>query len=121
MAEQTGSSAQTGDNRASPRAKRRLMVKYGTEKADRTAFTGDVSESGLFLRTNAVLAPGTVVQVEIEFPERKWSLWGRVAWAKKVPAQLAHVIPCGMGIEFVEPPPDWSDFFAAWQAKNGLA
>ncbi len=120
MAGQTGSARREGDNRAAPRAKRRLMVKYGTDKADRTAFTGDVSETGVFLRTNMVLPPGAVVQVEIEFPERKWSLWARVAWAKKVPAQLAHVIPCGMGIEFVEPPSDWFDFFATWKAKNGL-
>ena len=109
------------DHRASQRAKRRMMVKFGTDKADRTAFTGDVSATGIFLRTNSVVAPGTVLQIEIEFPERNWSLWGRVAWAKKVPSQLAHVLPCGMGIEFVEPPSEWFDFFSVWKVKNGLA
>lgn len=108
------------DNRETGRARRRMMVRYGTNGPEKTGFTGNVSESGLFLRTNMVLAPGTMLQLEIQFPERNWSLWGRVVWAKKVPPQLAHVLECGMGVCFVDPPEDWLDFFDAWKAKSGI-
>lgn len=115
-----GGARSSSDNRIAPRAPRRLMVKYGPSAPDKTAFTQNISETGLFLRTNMVHAPGTTLQIEIEFPERKFSLWCRVVWAKKVPPQLAHVLQCGMGICFIDPPSDWYDFFAIWKSKNGL-
>lgn len=49
-----------GDHHGSPRTKRRLMVHHGTDQADRTAFTGNVSERGLFLRTGKALAPDEI-------------------------------------------------------------
>ena len=68
------------------------MVKYGTDKADRTAFTKNLSETGLFIGTNNVFKPGTTIQVELKFPDHTFSMWARVIWAKKVPSQLAHVV-----------------------------
>lgn len=112
--------AANSELRSDDRAKRRLMVRFGVDIPDKTGFTGNVSEGGLFIRTNAALRPGTMIQVEIEFPDRRWNLWARVAWAKKVPPQLAHVLVCGMGVEFVDPPDDWSDFFDVWSRKIGL-
>jgi len=96
------------------------MVRYGVETASKTGFTGNLSESGMFLRTNVVCPPGATIQVEIAFPDRVWSLWARVVWAKRVPPQLAHVLECGMGLCFVDPPPDWFDFFDVWRTKVGL-
>lgn len=107
------------DKRIAPRARRRLMVRFGPKGPEKTAFSGNISETGMFLRTNVVYAPGTTLHVEIAFPDQKINLWGRVAWAKKVPPQLAHVIECGMGIAFLEPPADWYTFFEAWQKQVG--
>jgi hypothetical protein len=45
-------------------------------------------------------------------------MWGEVIWAKKVPPQLAHLLDCGMGIRFVDPPPDWPGFYADWVRKG---
>ena len=89
-----------GDKRSGNRAKRRLMVRYGTSAAEKTAFTKNVSETGLFVQTNQVFKPGSTIQVLIQFPDRSFSMWARVVWAKAVPPQLAHILECGMGICF---------------------
>ena len=112
-----GTSAKANDKRVRNRTKRRLMVKYGTSTADKTAFTKNVSETGLYVQTNAVFAPGTTIQVQIEFPSRQFSMWARVVWAKKVPPQLAHVLDCGMGVCFIDPTPEWLSFFRDWSRK----
>jgi Tfp pilus assembly protein PilZ len=98
------------------RARKRLMIKYGTVRADRTAFTKNVSAVGIQIKTNSVYRPGTEIQIEIRVPERCFALRGRVVWAKKVPSQLAHVLDCGMGVAFVDPTPEWREFFAEWES-----
>jgi Tfp pilus assembly protein PilZ len=102
------------------RAKRRMMVRYGVSTTDKAAFTKNVSETGLFLQTNQVFKPGTTIQVQIQFPQNTFSMWGRVVWAKTVPPSLAHVVECGMGIRFVDPPAEWSTFFHEWAKKSGV-
>ena len=67
------------------RAKRRVMVRFGTRTPDKTAFTKNLSETGMFLQTNTVFKPGTTIQVQAEFPDQTFSMWARVVWAKKVP------------------------------------
>ena len=105
------------NKRGNGRTRRRLMVKYGTDKADRTAFTKNLSETGLFIGTNNVFKPGTTIQVELKFPEHTFNMWARVVWAKKVPSQLAHVVECGMGVCFVDPSPEWLEFYDRWKAQ----
>lgn len=101
------------------RAKRRLMVRFGTSAAEKTAFTKNVSETGLFVQTNSVFKPGTTIQVNIQFPDQQFSMWARVIWAKAVPPQLAHVLECGMGLCFIDPSPEWLAFFREWGKKSG--
>ncbi len=112
-----GTQEKAGEKRVRNRTKRRLMVKYGTSTADKMAFTRNVSETGLFVQTNAVFSPGTTIQVQIEFPSRQFSMWARVVWAKKVPPQLAHILECGMGVCFIDPTPEWLSFFRDWAKK----
>jgi Tfp pilus assembly protein PilZ len=107
------------EQRIARRAKRRVMVRFGEKSADRMAFTKNLSETGLFMQTNFVVKPGTVLSVELHFPDRKFSMWARVVWAKRVPPQLAHVLECGMGICFLEPTPDWLSFFRDWSRSVG--
>jgi hypothetical protein len=96
------------------------MVRYGASAPEKTAFTKNLSESGAFLQTNKVLPPGSTMLVEIQFPERTWSLWARVIWAKQVPPQLAHILECGMGIQFIDPGTDFENYFRKWKMKLGL-
>ena len=107
------------DKRNINRAKRRVMVRFGTSAADKTAFTKNVSETGLFVQTNSVFKPGTTIQVNIKFPDREFSMWARVIWAKAVPPQLAHVLECGMGVCFIDPSPEWLAHFREWGKKSG--
>ena len=96
------------------------MVRYGAHGPEKTAFTRNISETGVFLQTNAIFHPGSTIQVQIHFPERTWSLWARVAWAKKVPPNLSHILDCGMGLQFVDPGQEWLAFFEDWKRRNGL-
>ena len=107
-------------NRKASRARRRLMVRFGTQVPEKTGFTKDISETGLFIRTNSVIAPGKTIQVQVEFPEEKFTLWAKVIWAKKVPPQLAHIMDCGMGVHFIEPPAGWLKFCKEWKAGLGV-
>ena len=102
------------------RSKRRLTVRFGIGKTDRTAFTRNISESGLFVQTHMALKPGTTIQVEIKFPDRQFCHLARVIWARQVPAQLAGVVEGGMGVCFIEPSPEWLEFYRVWARKNGL-
>jgi Tfp pilus assembly protein PilZ len=108
------------DDRRNKRSPRRLMVRYGAHGLERTAFTRNISETGVFLQTNAVFQPGQTIQVQISFPGRTWELWARVAWAKKVPPNLAHVLECGMGLQFVNPGEEWVGFFQNWRHECGM-
>lgn len=108
------------EDRIAKRSSRRLMVRFGAHAPDRTGFTQNISVTGLFLKTNSVLPPGTTVAIEIHFPQGTFSQWARVAWAKKVPPQLAHVLECGMGLHYVDPTEAWRTFFEQWKKKGGI-
>ncbi len=101
------------------RSRKRLMVRFGVAKPERTAFTKNISDTGLFINTNHVMRPGTMIQVEVHFPDRTFSHWARVVWAKQVPAELAHIVECGMGIRFMDPSPDWGEYYLRWKEKTG--
>jgi len=102
------------------RAKRRMMVRYGVSAADKTAFTKNLSETGMFLQTNQVFKPGSTIHVQVQFPKKTFSMWARVVWAKTVPVTLAHVLECGMGLCFIDPTPEWIAFFRDWAKKSGV-
>jgi hypothetical protein len=106
--------AEGHDKRRIKRSLRRVMVRYGTRTPDRTAFTKNVSETGMFLQTNSVFKPGTTIQVQAEFPDRTFTMWARVVWAKKVPPQLAHLLGSGMGICFIDPTSEWIQYYREW-------
>jgi Tfp pilus assembly protein PilZ len=84
------------------------------DQTSRSGYTQNISESGLFVRTNRVFRPGTTVHLEIQFPDRSFHLWGRVAWAKKVPPQLAHLVNCGMGVRYLAPTVEYLEHFEKW-------
>ena len=93
------------------RLRKRLMVRYGVDPPLKTAFARDISVKGIQIATNGVVTPGSTIQVELNFPDRTFTMWARVVWAKKVPLQLAHTLHCGMGLDFLEPEPAWIEYF----------
>ena len=112
--------AERKDNRGVKRAKSRLMVRFGETVPNKVGFTANISESGLYLRTNSVFRPGSTIQLAVQFPDRTFTFWGGVVWAKQVPPQLAHILECGMGIRFIDPGADWAKFYGTWKKKFGI-
>ena len=99
------------DKRDKHRNPKRVMVRYGTRMPDKTAFTKNISATGLFIQTNSVFKPGSTIQVHLLFPDQEFILWARVRWAKKVPPQLEGIVATGMGVQFVEPNQYWIDYY----------
>jgi len=89
----------------SPRYRRRVEVRYvGAGYPERVGFSGNISLSGMMLRTPVVLPPGTILTLDIYFPAQILRLEGRVMWAREGPMTLLSTGRIGMGIRFVDPP-----------------
>ncbi len=106
------------ERRRTRRAPRRIMVRFGTRAPEKTAFTRNISETGMFLQTNSVQAPGTTLQVQFDLAGRSFTLWARVVWAKKSPPELAHLLGSGMGLCFIEPPSEWLATYERWVRRR---
>lgn len=91
------------DKRDIRRIKKRITIRFGIGEAVRVAFTEDISMTGMFIRTPNVIPPNSKVMIEFDLPEGcKVVLEARVMWAKKVPANLFHLVKkSGMGVRFL--------------------
>lgn len=89
------------DSRIKDRFRKRLQIKFGPEFPEKMAYSGDVSEDGLFIRTVVAKYVHGHMQVEITTPEGEVViLEGQVRWAKRVPAQMVHKHPrAGFGLQ----------------------
>jgi hypothetical protein len=90
------------DNRDLKRHRKRLTLKFGVDAASRISFTEDISRLGMCIRSAVVSPPGTLLSIDLILPDGNLvKMTGVVAWAKKVPPNMIHVIKkCGMGIKF---------------------
>ncbi len=111
MAHARSRSVASCDKRDNYRKPKRVKIRYGTRMADNTAFTRNISATGMFIQTNSVFKPGSTIQVHLQFPDRRFVMWARVRWAKRVPPQLIGIMAPGMGVRFVDPRPDWIDYY----------
>jgi hypothetical protein len=83
-----------------PRFTKRLEARFSSAGLSFTGILSNLSESGLFIRTNRGFAPGTVIDVELVMPDRKISfLKGLVRRTVKTPMSS---LKNGMGIELIE-------------------
>lgn len=82
------------------RHRKRLTMKFGVDLPSRVAFTDDISREGMCIRTAMVCPPGSRLTIELNLPDGTVAkLGGKVMWAKKVPANMVHLVKkCGMGI-----------------------
>lgn len=69
-------------------------------------YSGNISNTGMMIRTPNVLAPGTIVVLELRAPQERITLSGRVVWARTGPMSWLATGRIGMGIRFVDPPAD---------------
>ena len=91
------------DKRDIRRIKKRITIRFGIDVAVRVAFTEDISMTGMFIKTPNVAPPNSRVKIEFDLPEgSRVELDARVMWAKKVPANLFHLVKkSGMGVRFL--------------------
>jgi len=97
------------EKRTTNRLNKRLMVRFGKAKPEAIGFTADISDTGLFIKSNTVHLPGTVLIIDMTLPdERVIRVRGRVVWAKRVPPNMLRFVKkSGMGIFLDETPPDY--------------
>jgi hypothetical protein len=85
------------------RIKKRISIRFGIDEAARLAFTEDISMTGMFIKTFNVIPPNSRIKIKFDLPEgSRVELEARVMWAKKVPANLFHLVKkSGMGVRFL--------------------
>lgn len=87
------------EKRIKDRATKRLSVKFGCNTLEHSGITSNFSLTGIFIRTNAGLAPGTPLDIELTLPDDMvLKLKGTVMWTKRVHPKLAEFSRNGMGI-----------------------
>jgi hypothetical protein len=89
------------------RYRRRLEVHYVAQGHDpQMGYSGNISNTGMMIRTPNVLAPGTIVEMELRLPNGSIDVKGRVVWARTGPMTWLATGRIGMGIRFIDPPTD---------------
>ena len=99
------------DKRYIKREPKRVFVRFGTSDLDKRGYTGNISETGMFIQTRSVFKPGSTIQVQFEVEGEIFLLQAKVIWAKKSTAQFSRVLKDGMGIRYMDPPLEWREFF----------
>ena len=83
----------------------RVIVRYGSSKPPEfSSFIANISDTGVYLKTNRVFRPGTLIFMTIEDNEENFNCEGIVSWARRVPPGLERITRCGMGIKFTMVP-----------------
>jgi Tfp pilus assembly protein PilZ len=98
------------EKRCENRIIKRLEVKFQTE-VENTAITSDLSESGLFIRTNRGISPGTVINLKLNLPNaQELALIGKVIRSMKSMPGLIGESKSGMGIHLINPPESYISY-----------
>jgi Tfp pilus assembly protein PilZ len=104
------------EKRCENRVIKRLEVKFQTN-VENTAITSDLSESGLFIRTNRGLSSGTVINLKLNLPNTQGlSLTGKVVRSMKSMPGLVGESKSGMGIQLINPPEGYINYVQSIRA-----
>ncbi len=108
------------EKRNKGRIGKRLFVRFGTEKAERVGFTDDISSDGLFIKSNGVFPPGTILRIELTLPDQRIiRLVGRVMWSKQVPPSLIrYTKKSGIGIRITETNEEYKQFMESFRKDS---
>ena len=93
------------ERRQHRRFSRRIEVRFwrrGDPQAH-SAFTTNISKSGLFLGSGAALQPGERIRLEVVDRDGGFFAEGRVARVHRVSLSLRHVDQPGVGVRFLRP------------------
>jgi len=90
----------------SKRARKRVEVKYGLGEPQFIGYSGNVSRTGMMVRAIRVFAPGTILKLELKFPDTVVRLRGQVIWARGGSVAWLSTGRVGMGVTFLDAPED---------------
>jgi hypothetical protein len=91
------------EKRVMRRIRRRLSLRFGVDTPVRLAFTEDVTDHGMFIKTTNLYPPGTRIAIELILPgEKRVLLKGMIRWSKKVPPTMIHLVrKAGIGVKIL--------------------
>ena len=102
-----------GEKRKSERVSYKNPVEFGLVRfgppPDPPKYKGyvvDMSDGGLFIKTDRVFKSGIKLTVEIQDGDKCYAMEGTVANSNKVPPALANTVKSGMGIIIENPDPE---------------
>ncbi len=108
---------QAASKTRSLRSRRRLTIRYGPGEARHIGYSGNISRTGMMIRTIRVFEPGTVLTIEMDLSGRKLQLSGQVIWARIGEVRWLPTGKIGMGIRFVQPPDDLMEIVSPHLAR----
>jgi len=99
------------EKRKSPRINKRLEIKFQTA-TDYTAITNDLSETGLFIRTNKAINPGTIIDLKLNLPNaQELFLTGKIIRnIKALPGIFNPLKSSGLGVQLIDPPDSYISY-----------
>jgi uncharacterized protein (TIGR02266 family) len=112
--EQDESAASSEAMRASRRQLHAVRVRYGVGRPNREAATDDLSEGGLFIRTDEPVPEGTLLQLRLDVEGFGIPLRGVVRWTRD---EEEEGRPGGMGIKLVNPHPRYIHYVRQQQHR----
>ncbi|HET9481662.1 MAG TPA: PilZ domain-containing protein [Candidatus Polarisedimenticolia bacterium] len=86
------------------RYRKRVEVRYGPDEPSQTGYSGNISSTGIMIRTTRVFAPGTTLTLELKLPGGTVRARGRVRWAREGSVTLLSTGRVGMGVTLIDPP-----------------
>jgi len=94
------------ERRREPRIKRRLTCEFFHGTTSHRGIILDLGPAGIFIRTNAVLSPGTEIDVHLaaSVAAPAMTLRGCVVRRRAVPATLTTLIQPGIGVRLLDMP-----------------
>ena len=93
---------------------RRISIRFGLQTPEFRAMAIQISTRGLFISTNSpIFVKGSRLKIEIQSANGRLQAEAVVRHAKKIPPHLVQVDRPGMGVEFIDPPPELRDFLSS--------
>lgn len=110
------SSSSRQNKRRGRRFTKRLEIKFSSGGISFTGILSNLSESGLFIRTNHGFTPGTIINIELVMPDNKISfLKGLVRRSIKIPMSPNKN---GMGVELIEKDAAFINFLKSFSEET---
>lgn len=92
-----------------------MEIRYGPDRPEHTGYSGNISTCGLMIRTTRVFGRGTVLHIEMKTRSGAVTARARVVWAREGSLSLISTGRIGMGLRWVETPPELMNLLQATQ------